>query len=56
MDFKSIIVAKITVVSCNEMQSELKALLYVLPACQLFLPFPKCMQNTKDKQYLLNFQ
>lgn len=41
MDLKGIIVGKITVVSYNERQSELKALLCVLLTCQLFHPFPK---------------
>lgn len=41
MDLKGIIVGKITVVSYNERQSELKALLCVLLTCQLFHPFPQ---------------
>ena len=56
MDLNGIIVGKITVVSYNERQSELKALLCVLLTCQLFHPFPKkCVQNTEDSN-ILSFQ
>lgn len=51
IDLNNIIVDKITIVSGNERQSELKALLCVFLTSQLFHPFPKCMQNTEDKQY-----
>lgn len=55
MDFKSIIVAKITVVSCNEMQSELRHYYMFYQLANYSSPSPNACKTLKTNSIFSTF-